>query len=66
VGDEAQWLEGKIILFDTSIYHESINDSDKMRSYIEASLVATHNIHNKHSSTITTGQLEKVGRRINL
>jgi len=32
VGDETrQWLEGKIILFDTSIYHDAINDSDEMR-----------------------------------
>ncbi len=32
VGDETrQWLEGKIILFDTPIDHESINDSDEMR-----------------------------------
>lgn len=32
VGDETrQWLEGKVILFDTSIYHDAINDSDEMR-----------------------------------
>ena len=32
VGDETrQWIEGKIILFDTSIYHDAINDSDEMR-----------------------------------
>ena len=32
VGDETrQWLEGKISLFDTSIYHDAINDSDEMR-----------------------------------
>ncbi len=35
VGDETrQWLEGKIILFDTPIYHDAINDSDEMRYYI--------------------------------
>eukprot|EP00571_Detonula_confervacea_P008141 CAMPEP_0172320278 /NCGR_PEP_ID=MMETSP1058-20130122/40176_1 /TAXON_ID=83371 /ORGANISM="Detonula confervacea, Strain CCMP 353" /LENGTH=356 /DNA_ID=CAMNT_0013035511 /DNA_START=245 /DNA_END=1315 /DNA_ORIENTATION=+ len=32
VGDETrQWLEGKVILFDTSIYHDAINDSEEMR-----------------------------------
>lgn len=32
VGDETrEWLEGKVILFDTSIYHDAINDSDEMR-----------------------------------
>ncbi|KAL9182404.1 hypothetical protein ACHAXT_013056 [Thalassiosira profunda] len=32
VGDETrQWLEGNVILFDTSIYHDAINDSDEMR-----------------------------------
>lgn len=32
VGDETrQWLEGKMIMFDTSIYHDAINDSDEMR-----------------------------------
>lgn len=32
VGDETrQWLEGKVILFDTSIYHDAVNDSDEMR-----------------------------------
>lgn len=32
VGDETrEWLEGKIILFDTSIYHDAINDSEEMR-----------------------------------
>ena len=32
VGDETrEWLEGKVILFDTSIYHDAINDSEEMR-----------------------------------
>jgi len=32
VGDETrQWIEGKVILFDTSIYHDAINESDEMR-----------------------------------
>jgi len=32
VGDETrQWLEGKVILFDTSIYHDAINDSEETR-----------------------------------
>ena len=32
VGDETrEWLEGKVILFDTSIYHDAVNDSDEMR-----------------------------------
>ncbi|KAL7526916.1 hypothetical protein ACHAWF_001966 [Thalassiosira exigua] len=32
VGDETrQWLEGKVILFDTSIYHDAVNDSDETR-----------------------------------
>ena len=32
VGDETrQWIEGEILLFDTSIYHDAINDSDDMR-----------------------------------
>lgn len=32
VGDETrQWLEGKVILFDTSIYHDAINDADEAR-----------------------------------
>lgn len=32
VGDETrEWLEGKIILFDTSIYHDAVNDSEEMR-----------------------------------
>lgn len=32
VGDEErEWLEGQIILFDTSIYHDAINDAEEMR-----------------------------------
>ncbi|KAL7468868.1 hypothetical protein ACHAXS_012886 [Conticribra weissflogii] len=32
VGDETrQWLEGNVMMFDTSIYHDAINDSDEMR-----------------------------------
>jgi aspartyl/asparaginyl beta-hydroxylase (cupin superfamily) len=32
VGDETrQWIEGKVMLFDTSIYHDAFNDSDEMR-----------------------------------
>eukprot|EP00579_Thalassiosira_antarctica_P029133 CAMPEP_0202025036 /NCGR_PEP_ID=MMETSP0905-20130828/55516_1 /ASSEMBLY_ACC=CAM_ASM_000554 /TAXON_ID=420261 /ORGANISM="Thalassiosira antarctica, Strain CCMP982" /LENGTH=406 /DNA_ID=CAMNT_0048587829 /DNA_START=37 /DNA_END=1257 /DNA_ORIENTATION=+ len=32
VGDETrQWLEGKVILFDTSIYHDAVNESEEMR-----------------------------------
>lgn len=32
VGDETrEWLEGKVILFDTSIYHDAVNDSDDTR-----------------------------------
>ena len=32
VGDETrQWIEGEMMLFDTSIYHDAINDSDEMR-----------------------------------
>jgi len=32
VGDETrQWIEGKVILFDTSIIHDAINESDEMR-----------------------------------
>ena len=32
VGDETrQWIEGKVILFDTSIYHDAVNDSEEMR-----------------------------------
>ena len=32
VGDETrEWLEGQVILFDTSIYHDAINESDEMR-----------------------------------
>merc|ERR1712037_652969 len=32
VGDVTrQWIEGKVILFDTSIYHDAINDSDETR-----------------------------------
>ena len=32
VGDETrEGLEGKVILFDTSIYHDAINESDEMR-----------------------------------
>ena len=32
VGDETrQWLEGKAIMFDTSIYHDAVNDSDGAR-----------------------------------
>lgn len=32
VGDESrQWMEGKVILFDTSILHDAINEADEMR-----------------------------------
>ena len=32
VGDETrQWMEGNVILFDTSIYHDAINESEEMR-----------------------------------
>ena len=32
VGDETrEWLEGQVILFDTSIYHDAINESQEMR-----------------------------------
>ena len=32
MGDETrEWLEGQVILFDTSIYHDAINESDEMR-----------------------------------
>ncbi|KAL7481508.1 hypothetical protein ACHAW6_007189 [Cyclotella cf. meneghiniana] len=32
VGDHTrQWIEGEIIMFDTSIYHDAVNDSDEMR-----------------------------------
>jgi len=32
VGDETrEWLEGNVILFDTSIYHDAVNDSEEMR-----------------------------------
>lgn len=32
VGDETrQWMEGEMMMFDTSIYHDAINDSDEMR-----------------------------------
>ena len=32
VGDETrQWMEGEVMMFDTSIYHDAINDSDDMR-----------------------------------
>ena len=32
VGDETrQWIEGELMMFDTSIYHDAINDSDEMR-----------------------------------
>jgi aspartate beta-hydroxylase len=32
VGDETrQWIEGEIMMFDTSIYHDAINESDEMR-----------------------------------
>lgn len=32
VGDEErQWMEGKVILFDTSILHDAVNESEEMR-----------------------------------
>ena len=32
VGDETrQWIEGEIMMFDTSIYHDAVNESDEMR-----------------------------------
>ncbi|KAL3785045.1 hypothetical protein ACHAWO_006820 [Cyclotella atomus] len=32
VGDETrQWIEGELMMFDTSIYHDAINESDEMR-----------------------------------
>lgn len=32
VGDEErEWLEGKVSVFDTSIYHDAVNDSDGER-----------------------------------
>mmetsp|Transcript_8085 Transcript_8085/g.16823 ORF Transcript_8085/g.16823 Transcript_8085/m.16823 type:complete len:410 (+) Transcript_8085:153-1382(+) len=32
VGDETrQWLEGNVMMFDTSIYHDAVNESDEMR-----------------------------------
>jgi aspartyl/asparaginyl beta-hydroxylase (cupin superfamily) len=32
VGDkETQWINGEMLLFDSSIYHKAVNDADKAR-----------------------------------